>query len=74
MRIRKSIKLVILAAALAFTGRTGVVRAEEYDEYYDEYYDDYSDEGEDYEEEYIPETYYDPIQSNDIDYKQAYLL
>ena len=66
MRIRKSIKLVILAAALAFTGRTGVVRAEEYDEYYDEYYDDYSDEGEDYEEEYIPETYYDPIQSNDI--------
>jgi len=63
MRIRSRIKIVMLAAVLAFSGMAVPVHAEEYDEYYDDYYDD----GEEYEEEeYIPETYYDPVQSNEI--------
>ena len=61
MRFRLRMKTLVLAAALVF-GSVSFAGAEEYN---DEYYEESYDEG-DSEEEYIPETYYDPIQSNDI--------
>ena len=51
--------LLILMALTLLTGNSLTVSAEE--EYYEE---DYGDDEE--EEEFIPETYYDPIQTNDI--------
>ena len=55
-RILKYISAIILGAVLVLAGAGMYVSAEE--EYYE---DEYTEE-----EEYIPETYYDPIQTNDI--------
>lgn len=59
MKLKKQLKLIMpfmLAAAVAWGCSGTVTFAEEYDTY------DESSE----EEEFIPETYYDPIQTNDI--------
>ena len=60
----KQMKILLPVMLLAAGSFSAVSFAEEYDEYYEEDYGDY-DEGSE-EEEYIPETYYDPIQTNEI--------
>lgn len=56
----KYILFLLLAAILTFSSVYPAVAEEEYGEGYEE------DAGEEEETEYIPEEYYDPIQSNDL--------